>query len=492
MLTTFLAAGFLIYGLSQVTRELHVTQLAETQIKSFSALASQIDVFAIKSVNAGPTTEAESESALTAFREPVARTFEVIRKTLAESVDAARDLGDDEQARRATQSITVARMEAQFKNLSTSLETAMSSPDAVMSQLSAFSTQFTPLLTNAIGEEQRRRDQAIKSINATRDRLSLYATMIVLTSVSLLLLYYFGLVRPQFSRLTALQFAAREIGQENFKINLPKGPDDEIGRVISETNAMTFKLNERRDAINADWDRLREIIAERTAELRTANAALAQRDIDRRRFFADISHEMRTPLTVILTEAELAAAEHRDSAPAFDIIRNRAQRLSRRVDDLLRIARSDTGQISLDSKAFALDQAAKIAIDEMQSRVSCADMELRTNLGPATAFGDPNWTRQIITGLIDNCVRHSGGDQITVSVTSGDTLSTVEVGDNGKGFDYGATPFERFTKDDASPGFGIGLALAKWVVEKQNGAIRVAEDRKSVIVQLPISADGAT
>lgn len=489
VLTTLLAAGFLISGMTKISQELLVTQLADTQIKNFSALASQIDVFAISSANAGIQTEAEREASFARFRVPVDRTFNTIKEILEASVEAAEGLGEDEQARRATQSLTVARMEAQFASLWSGLSRRQLNEDGILLQLNVFSTQMTPLLTNAIGEEQRRRDNAIREVEDLKARLNLYAQLIVLAAVLILLFYYFGLVRPQFKRLQALQNAAREIGQENFATRLPDTQDDEIGRVMIETNAMSEKLAEQREAISRDAQRLKDIIADRTKELQTANDALEQRDIDRRRFFADISHEMRTPLTVILTEAELAGAGDGDAA--FGVIQNRAKRLSRRIDDLLRVARSETGQISLEADRFSLDGAARDAIEEMRNRVERVGMELEANLDPVLAQGDKNWMRQIIGGFIDNSARHSGGGLITVSTKRVGEASVVEVRDTGKGFSDPDAVFERFSKDEESPGFGIGLALAKWVVEQQDGTIKISDDLKSVIVELPGSVEGA-
>jgi len=165
--------------------------------------------------------------------------------------------------------------------------------------------------------------------------------------------------------------------------------------------------------------------------------------------------------------------------------------LSRRIDDLLRVARSETGQISLERETFSLDGAARDAIEEMQNRVERAGMKLEAHLDTVEATGDKNWVRQIIGGFIDNSLRHSGGDLITVTSRLDGALSVVEVRDTGKGFPDPESVFERFAKDQESQGFGIGLALAKWVVDKQSGSIRISEDRNSVIVELPSSVKGA-
>ena len=485
VLTTLLAVGFLIFGLGQVSRELQVAEMAETQIENYSALAAQIDAFAISSMTDTAPSAGERAARLAKFRDPVDRIFAAIRDTLSTSVAAALDLGSDEQTSRATQGLTVARMEAQFSHLFARISAEQGGAESIMLHLNAFSTQMTPLLTGAIGEEKRRRDLALSEIRMLRSRLNLYGILIAVGSVCLLIGYYFGLIRPQFLRLSRLEFATRQIGHEDFAIDLPAARDDEIGRIVTEIKATSAKLSARRDAINIDQQRLKDVIDARTIELQKANAALKRRDLDRRRFFADISHEMRTPLTVILTEAELAQSADTQTATAFDVIRNRVLRLNRRVDDLLRIAQSDTGHISLDKQVFSLDQAAREAIDETETQVRRAGMTIDRDLRHADAFGDPNWTRQIIAGLIDNAVRHSGGDRIAVEIATAKKTSRVTVRDNGSGFRENAVPFERFAKNETSAGFGIGLSLAKWIVEKQGGLIQIGDDDKSVVVTLP-------
>ena len=132
---------------------------------------------------------------------------------------------------------------------------------------------------------------------------------------------------------------------------------------------MAGRLARREGRLAADRAALEDTVAARTADLRAANERLEMVDRSRRRFFADVSHELRTPLTVILGECEIAAlspappcadpalsgALDRDRA-AFAVIRRRAFRLQRRVEDMLRVARSETGTIELESKTVALGE----------------------------------------------------------------------------------------------------------------------------------------
>jgi len=148
------------------------------------------------------------------------------------------------------------------------------------------------------------------------------------------------------ARLERLRLTAREIASENFEARLPETTRDEIGDLFVEVNRMADQLGRDRAMLN-------QTIATQTDELRAANAKLTSVDTNRRRFFADISHEMRTPLTVILMEAELAQKEA-PSAETYPTIISRARMLSRRIDDLLRISKSESGILSIEHERFDL------------------------------------------------------------------------------------------------------------------------------------------
>ena len=240
---------------------------------------------------------------------------------------------------------------------------------------------------------------------------------------------------------------------------------------------MAEALATRAETVAQDRARLNQIIDERTEALRAANTRLERTDEDRRRFFADISHELRTPLTVILMEAQLGRQGAPDPQAAFATIETRATRLNRRIDDLLRIARSETGQLGLDTAPVDLGALVQDAIAETAAELSNAGMTLAAPgaLPEVTVEGDRNWLRQVIVGLIRNAIRHArSGGALRLEVTPD---GTVAVSDNGPGIAPGdqARIFDRFAQGSGgtAQGFGLGLALARWVVEQQGGTIAV-------------------
>ncbi|MDT8343272.1 MAG: HAMP domain-containing sensor histidine kinase, partial [Thermohalobaculum sp.] len=258
---------------------------------------------------------------------------------------------------------------------------------------------------------------------------------------------------------------------------------DEIGLLFAQLNRAAARLGRARAAIDADRARLEEIVAERTRALREANVRLAAIDTERRRFFADVGHELRTPLTVILAETELnlvADPAPQDARTAFATIRTRAQRLNRRIDDILRVARSETGQIELRCEPFDLGEAALGALDDVEGVARRRRVAITPLIGPRPAVqGDRDWTRQVVAGFLENAIRLSPEDgriRLDLAHNAGGG-AVLSVTDEGPGIAAAEREriFERFARgaDQRGNGFGVGLALARWVVERQSGRIEV-------------------
>ena len=448
------AVGLTVTGLTRIAERIDASIAAEQRIDRYSTLSTRVSTFMVIAVEAIQTglPPAERSDRVSALSADIEDTFRQLRQDNQAAVAAAERFGLDAQSRLATRSLLIASIDA-------------------------FSSGFDPQLNAAVTGEIRTRDLILGDIARLRGRLTVWAGAIGLAAVAMTVVFYLGLIQPQFRRLRLLGGAARRIGQGDFDIDLPGGAQDEIGNLMRETNNAAAALAGRAAQVDAEWDRLRETIAERTEALRQANAELSQTDENRRRFFADISHELRTPLTVIVMEAQLARKPGGDPAEAIDIIENRALRLNRRIDDLLRVARSERGVLELAAAPFDLTAAVRDAVADTRAHAHSAGMAVDCpDSPPAIAIGDANWMRQITTGLLENAVRHArDGGLIQVTVQTADGWAQVHVTDNGPGVaaDPPEAIFERFAKAHNSEGFGIGLALAKWVMEQQGGQIAV-------------------
>lgn len=477
-----LAAGIAVTAMNAVSDRIDAVLAAERRLDRYAALSTQASTFMVVATEALQTgLDAETRAGrLTSLSERLFETFERIRADLEAAVAEAAALGLDEQSRRATQSLGVARMEAHFAATRDALLSAETGRERLQGHVDSFAIGFDPQLNTVIAEEIRAREVILSGIRGLRYRLGMTALGLVAATLLLLAGFYLGLVRPELRRLELLSDAARRIGREDFAIALPETRGDEIGRLFTDTNRAAAALAARKSEVDRDWERLNETIRERTDELRAANTRLARTDENRRRFFADISHELRTPLTVILAESELGEKRAGDPVQAFATIRARAGRLNRRIDDLLRLARSESGQLALDAAPFDLARAVRDALEETAPDLAAAGMSAEVSAsGPVIVTGDRNWIRQVVASLVRNAARHAReGGRVGVRVDLEGARGIVRVIDGGPGIpaDVLPTVLERFAQGPSparSEGFGIGLALAKWVVEAQGGEIAV-------------------
>ena len=249
--------------------------------------------------------------------------------------------------------------------------------------------------------------------------------------------------------------------------------------------------------VTRDRARLEATVAERTAALSRANARLARVDAERRRFFADVGHELRTPLTVILGEAELGA-RHEDAGlrASFATIRGRALRLGRRIEDLLRVARSESGQLELERAPVDLAAVAAAALADAAPLLAWAGVAADADgLPPIAVTGDGEWLRQVLGGMLENAAKYAGrGATVRIAGSDASGAAVVTVRDDGPGLGPAEAEvvFDRFARGEgaAAPGFGVGLALARWVVEAHGGSLRAeapGEGGLRLVMCLPLA-----
>jgi signal transduction histidine kinase len=208
-------------------------------------------------------------------------------------------------------------------------------------------------------------------------------------------------------------------------------------------------------------------------------------DQQRRNMLADISHELRTPITVIQGNVEgiLDGLYRADEAQLKSIIEE-TQILSRLVDDLRTLALAESGALHLKREPTNLAELIQETVASFAPQAKEKDIRLKTLLqGGDGAYVDPQRVREVLTNLLSNAVRHTPrGGEIRVDLTeagSGAERSvTVSVQDSGPGIDPGVLPhiFERFYKSTDSGGMGLGLSIAKYLVEAHGGRIGAEND----------------
>jgi len=203
-------------------------------------------------------------------------------------------------------------------------------------------------------------------------------------------------------------------------------------------------------------------------------------DQQRRNMLADISHELRTPITVIQGNVEgiLDGLYPADEARLKSIIEE-TQILSRLVDDLRTLALAESGALHLKREPTNLGELIRDAISGFEAQAKEKDITFQSSLDDREdANIDPQRIREVLTNLLSNALRYTPrGGQIDVCVTetgSGPERNvTISVEDSGPGIESHILPhvFDRFYKSSDSGGMGLGLSIAKYLVEAHNGKI---------------------
>lgn len=206
-----------------------------------------------------------------------------------------------------------------------------------------------------------------------------------------------------------------------------------------------------------------------------------------KQFTSDASHELRTPLAVLISEAQTALARERSSAEYRETIEaclETAQQMRNLTQSLLELARFDADQEILRREPLDLMERTRACIDLVRPLANERGLCIRSDLEKAPASGDPERIDQVITNLLSNAI-HYNKDQgeIRVSTRSENGKAVLIISDSGIGISPEDLPhiFDRFYRADkarsrASGRTGLGLAIAKGIVEAHGGTIEVASE----------------
>jgi signal transduction histidine kinase len=222
-----------------------------------------------------------------------------------------------------------------------------------------------------------------------------------------------------------------------------------------------------------------------------------------REFAADASHELRTPLTVIRSSVDYLLRHKAEPiarvGTALEDIDDEITHMTSIVEDLLLLARSDSGAVELERVPLDLGDVAADGASALSKPATDRGVRVEVDPQPAVIAGDPARLRQLVMILVDNAIRHSPTDgRVAVQVRSDGTGAALVVEDDGPGIRPEDLPhvFERFYRAQGAPGggTGLGLAIASWIVSRHGGRIEVAnrtEGGARFVVHLPAAGPAA-
>jgi len=282
------------------------------------------------------------------------------------------------------------------------------------------------------------------------------------------------MARKSLSPISAMASRAAEISARTLHERLPVAVDDELGRLAYVLNDLLNRLD--------------------------------QSFSQQRRFMADTSHELRSPTAIIRSEADVTLSrEHRTEAEyreSMEVIQNAARRLTRVVDDLFLLARSDSGHLVLHSVPMYLDEVLRDTMRVVHPLADKKDVVLELSETVEAPFhGDPDLLGRLFLNILDNAIKHSPrAATVQVAMAATDTYVEVRIVDNGPGIPSEAQSriFERFFQVDAArsrtdsaltSGAGLGLAIAQRIAEMHGGRLHLASSlpgRTEFFVALPV------
>lgn len=203
-----------------------------------------------------------------------------------------------------------------------------------------------------------------------------------------------------------------------------------------------------------------------------------------RAFMADASHQLRTPVSVVRTTAQVtlgrtdrSSEEYRE---ALEVVARQAERLSRLVDDMFTLARADAGGRPLQPVPLYLDELVEECVADVASLAATKQVTVRAvTHGEVSSVGDEHLLKQLLSNLLDNAVRHTPpSGAIDVTLTRAGSVARILVSDTGPGIRAadGERVFERFVRLETSSngsGGGLGLPIARWIAHAHGGTLTV-------------------
>jgi heavy metal sensor kinase len=294
---------------------------------------------------------------------------------------------------------------------------------------------------------------SLADFDETMKKLLIIMIISILTSISVTIVAGYFMAKKTLKPVDQIRRAAIKISSSNLDERIDiKGRKDELGRLAETFNAMISRLKDAFQRIN--------------------------------QFSIDVSHELKTPLTILKGETEVGLRKDRNNEEYKKLLQSNLEevdRMARIIDDLLLLSKTDTKDIELNMESISLrDLVADVCIS-MKIFANNKKVNLVVNeLADVRLIGDELKLRRMLWNILENGIKYTQeGGVVAVSSYTNNGYAYVTVKDNGTGIsqdDIGYI-FDRFYRADRSrkreSGSGLGLSISKWIAETHNGTIEV-------------------
>jgi signal transduction histidine kinase/CheY-like chemotaxis protein len=301
--------------------------------------------------------------------------------------------------------------------------------------------------------------------------------------------------------LAVTDIARRIVEDRDFKLRATKTTNDEVGTLVDAFNAMLAEVGERQQALE---DSNRKLHRE-SEERKNAEISLRLADKHQDEFLATLAHELRNPLAPMVNALRLmrsSRATDEMNGQAKEIMDRQLSHTIRLVDDLLDVSRISRGKLTVRREPIELSNVLQNAVDTVRPLLESEGQSLSIDIPerPIYMQADPVRLSQVFANLLNNASRYTqSGGRIALAVDVIGNTARVTVSDNGKGITAEDLPgiFAMFAQDQdagvrVQSGLGVGLALAKRLVELHGGSIEAASagagEGSTFTVRLPVKA----
>jgi heavy metal sensor kinase len=256
-------------------------------------------------------------------------------------------------------------------------------------------------------------------------------------------------------------------------------PVDALVRTAREISGANLNSRLQKVATGDELQRLSDTLNEMLGRIETAFLRVTQ-------FTADASHELRTPISLIRTEAELALRRSRGEAEYKESLRHillEAERTTALIEQLLSLARADSGRELLHRQPVDLRETLRSVVDGWRQVATIRNLQFSVSIEGQDPFvmGDETLLRRLADILLDNAFKYTPSPgSVHLSLEQNAEGAVITVQDSGPGIDEQDQPkiFERFYRVDKARsreqgGAGLGLAIAQWIVTQHRGSIAV-------------------
>lgn len=287
--------------------------------------------------------------------------------------------------------------------------------------------------------------------------ISLVAGVSVLICGLILILVSMLFTRQRYKELEELSAYLRRIYSGDYSLDIRDNMEGELSILKNEIYKVTLILSKQAQALQKEKEQLADAIS-------------------------DISHQLKTPLTSMMVMTDLLNKEDLSPDKRKEFTKNLEHQLNRMewlLTSLLKLSRLDAGTVQFKKEPVNVQELMQKAIRPILIPMELKEQAFQIQGDFDTTFiGDMGWTAEALINILKNCVEHTGiGGEISVRFSENPIYTEITINDNGSGIDKEDIPyiFKRFYrgKNASEDSVGIGLAMAKSIINGQNGDISV-------------------